>query len=168
MKLLDHYSVPYLGLSSGQHEFDFVVDDDFFRVFENTEVNKGAVRIHLSLEKRPDMGEALLSFNGEISTNCDRCLGNLVLPVERSEKLLIKYGENKSDEEEVMYISQETSMINFAQVIYEYILLSIPMVKSHDEINDCDHSVIEKMNENNNGSDDQNSIWSGLKDLDFN
>ena len=90
--------------------------------------------------------------------------------MESDVRLHIKYGEESLDDDEVMFIGLETSSINFAHVIYEYICLALPLTRMHEDEDDCDPAVIGKLKENKSEDlDDENpNIWGNLKDLDLN
>ena len=167
MKYLDHFSVPYMGLKNGSHIFNFEVDDQFFNYFENETISSGHVNVQLTLDKRADMSEAFFDFVGDVQLNCDRCLAPLTYDLDHESKLLIKYGEEDLDEDEVMFIHPEVSIINFAHIIYEFILLSLPMIVSHEDINECDQDIISKINIKGDPTD-TNPTGDALKNLKLN
>lgn len=166
MKVLDHFSIPYQGLKNGMHTFHFQVDDAFFACFETPLVKRGAFEVTLELDKRPDMAIAVFHLDGKAEVVCDRCLGEFMLPVKSSFKLHIKYGIDRDDEDEVMFIDAETSKVNFAQPIYEWICISLPMIKVHENEADCDQEVVSRLKDASEDEDDH-SPWSSLKDLNF-
>ena len=55
---------------------------------------------------------------GSVTVPCDRCLENLVIPVDTS------FEETYTPESDVLDISQE---------VYDYVLTSLPMVRVHPE-----------------------------------
>jgi uncharacterized protein len=167
MKVLEHFSIPYIGLKSGMHSFLFEVDDDFFENFEDSPIQKGKLQIKLQLDKRPDMAIASFDCQGYVVTACDRCLLDFELPIDFEFMLHIKYGEEDLDEDEVIYIDTETSKINFAQFIYEWIILSLPMIKVHQDEKNCDPIMIEKLNGNKADNNEESNIFSALKNIKF-
>ncbi len=166
MKVLDHFSIPYQGLKNGMHTFHFQVDDTFFTCFESPLVKRGRFEVTLDLDKRPDMAIASFTMTGAAEVICDRCLGEFMLPMETEFTLHIKYGEGDEADDEVMFIDTETSKVNFAQPIYEWICISLPMVKSHEDESECDPEVIARLNGNSDGDTDTGP-FSSLKDLSF-
>ncbi len=168
MNVLEHFSVPYMGLTPGPHEFFFEADDLFFEQFEKTLITSGIFEVRLELDKRPDMGEALFFIDGSVTVDCDRCLQPVTINIESDVKLLIKYGEDSFDDDEVMFIKEDTSIINFAHIIYEFICLALPLTNMHDDEDDCDPAVIEKLKSKEpEDKDDTPNIWGNLKDLDL-
>jgi uncharacterized metal-binding protein YceD (DUF177 family) len=155
-----------MGLQNGEHEFLFDINTSFFEAFESElKVNK-TFSVKLYLDKRHDMSDAVFTFSGELGVNCHRCLSPFSIPIDGSFVLRIKYGEVDDNEDEVLFISEETSMVNFAQIIYEYLVLALPMVIVHEDIDDCDQDIINKMNSTSEELK-SNPIWKGLEDLDL-
>ncbi|HEX3009604.1 MAG TPA: DUF177 domain-containing protein, partial [Bacteroidales bacterium] len=90
MKHHSQYVIPYKGLKDGLHLFDFKVDDLFFESFENSEVEKGNVNIHVTLHKKPTILEFLFELNGEVFVPCDRCLDPVLMGVEYQAPFYVK------------------------------------------------------------------------------
>lgn len=165
MKVLDHFDVPYLGLKNGFHTFQFEVDDSFFGQFEGSLVKKGQFKVKLELDKRPDMGIADLVCDGSVTLPCDRCLSDFSLPINTEMQVHIKFGEVIVENEEVLYITPETSKVNFAQFIYEIVTVSLPMIKTHDDIKECDQDVVKKLLIPEEEEEKQENIWGALRNL---
>ncbi|MFM2392461.1 MAG: hypothetical protein RLZZ546_438 [Bacteroidota bacterium] len=166
MKVLEHFSIPYQGLKNGMHTFWFEVENVFFEAFEESFIKQGGFKVKLDLDKRPDMAIAIFECDGYVVLPCDRCLLDFEMPLSLEFKLHIKYGAPDPNEDEVMFIDLETSKINFAQYIYEWICISLPMVRMHSDIKNCDPLMIEKLSNNSIENEDDN-IFSKLKNIKF-
>ncbi len=126
------YRIPLLGLHEGLHQFEFDIDGLFFREFEHSPVRQGAVLLRLGLDKRPGLAVLNFAFEGTLHTVCDRCLEPFDLPIQGTRQLLVKYGEEACEEEEVIYLKRGTPHLNVAKFIYEFLLLSMPLVRLHE------------------------------------
>jgi len=173
MNVLDHFSVPYKGMGSGIHQLNFTVNSDFFKEFEDSHIDNGNIKVDAVLDKRQDHSILFINLEGNTNTNCDRCLSQIQLPLKGSFELHIKHGENEESNDEIMFIHPETSILNLAQVVYEFILLSMPIIKVYDcdkeEDPPCNFDVLDKMDYD--VSEDENestNVWDTLKDMDFN
>lgn len=166
MQVLDHFSIPYQGLKNGVHSIKFEIDDSFFLEFENSLLTTGSFQVELMLDKKPSMAIAEFQIVGKYLTNCDRCLADLELDMDEYFLLHIKVGEEEATTDEVIFIDAEEPSINFAQYIYESIILSIPMIKTHEDVEDCDQEVVGKLKDFSDPSDESN-IWDSLKNLDL-
>lgn len=151
MNSLQPYILPLKGLGDGKHQFDFVVDADFFLAFEASPVGKADIELSVELVKQPSLLVFNFVFSGWVETACDRCLTTIKLPTKGDNRLLVKYGEDREDvsQDDVAYIPAETSSWSMAQYVYEYILLSLPLIKVYDckadEQPPCDNVMLEKL-----------------------
>lgn len=172
MNVLDHFSVPYKGLGNGIHHLKFTVDSEFFKEFEDSHLDNGEFEVNVELDKRHDHSILLFDVNGKTQTSCDRCLSQIQLPLQGNFKLHVKHGENEGSNDEILFIHPETSILNLAQVVYEFILLSMPIIKVYDcedEINPpCNFEVLEKLDGNVESEEKQQSnVWDSLKGIHF-
>jgi uncharacterized protein len=164
MNVLDHFSIPYQGLKNGMHTLHFKVDEGFFESFENSIVKSGVFDVEMELDKRPDLSIATFNCDGHVVLPCDRCLLDFELPLSVDFTIHIKYGEPTKDDDEVLFLDPETSHINVAQHIYEWICISLPMVRTHEEVSDCDPEMIRKLTQSDEADNNEDtSIWASLK-----
>ncbi len=174
MDVLAHFSLPYKGLGNGIHDLKFVVDGTLLDAFNCTLVKDGTIDVSLQLDKKYDHSILDFEISGTVKTMCDRCGADIDLPVTGTYRLYLKVSSRELDDEvEVMYILPETAIVNLGKVIYEFIILSLPMVKTFDcqEMPDppCDFEALSKLetNDDKESGDVQNDIWNVLKNLDF-
>jgi uncharacterized metal-binding protein YceD (DUF177 family) len=171
-KDLKYFSIPLKGLKNGSHHFQFDVRSDFFKHFENEVVNSGSFLINFELFKEDNVSTMLFEVSGKIDATCDRCTADIELPVHGEYSMLLKYGEVINSTDEVIYIDPETSLFSVADIIYECIILSIPIMKIYDcedeEIIPCNEEVLIKLEQEENDDEASSSLWESLKDLDLN
>ncbi|MEM9919981.1 MAG: DUF177 domain-containing protein [Bacteroidota bacterium] len=177
MSELKHYTLPLRGLRDGMHTFDFEVDNHFFRHFEASPIKEGVFTVQLFFDKRPDLIVMTFQMDGKFQTACDRCLNPIYLPIRDSHQLMVKFSETPSEEAEVVFIPPGSTELNVAKFIYEYICLSMPMVKIYDceseENPPCNFKMLQYLEpETNSESEDQqdeekndNPIWDALKNF---
>ena len=79
MKLLDAYDIPWKGLSNGCHDFNFEIDDRFFGEFGDSGIQGGRMKAEVRMEKSAAMLLLHVTIKGEVTVECDRCLGDLRL-----------------------------------------------------------------------------------------
>ena len=127
------YDLEFKGLSEGLHEFEFEVQDRFFEHFEQGLVTKGDVQVKVMLEKRSSFMKLFFDLDGDVELICDRCLESYLQKLNNRYELFVKFGENENDDDEIIWILPEEHKINLAQLIYEYIILSIPMKRVHPD-----------------------------------
>lgn len=165
MKALKEYVIPFVGLKEGIHDYAFDIDAKFFESFENSEIIRADVHVDMSLERQ----ERMLIFNfatrGMLVLPCDRCLGEMELPVEGNDRLIVKFGHEWEEEsDEIIVIPETESHIDISTYIFEYIMLKIPIQRVHPEGEGlCDPEVISKLNEYKES--DADPRWAALEQL---
>lgn len=174
MKVLDHFSIPFKGLGNGVHEMNFLVDNEFFSAIEGAGIDNGKFDVLVTLTKQFDHTVLQFDIDGHTQTSCDRCTADINLPVNGQYELYVKFGDEKLSTDEILFIHPETSILNVAQLVYEYILLSLPIIKTYDCDADapvpCNQVVLDKLSVSDDLEDDEqeesgSSIWNSLKDL---
>ncbi|MDX1667541.1 MAG: DUF177 domain-containing protein [Saprospiraceae bacterium] len=168
---LTQYSIPIQGKKLGTHQFDFHLDKEFFEHFDSSPVSDGDIDLTLHFDKRIDLFVLTFHFEGTLHTECDRCLAGIDLPVEGNDQLIVKFSlEEQAEEADVIYINPDAQKINVAKYIYEYVMLSMPMIKVYDceeeEVPPCDLEMLQYLNaEAEDEQVKENPIWDELKKL---
>lgn len=151
LKPLVEYRIPFAGLKSGTHYFNFEAGDDFFGHFEANLVREGRVFADLCVEKRPRVSTLTFDLGGQVRAECDRCTAHLDLPIHGHFKVYLKYRGEKEDEgnEEVILVSPDEPEVDLSGLINEFIQLSLPMRRDCREIPEgrrpCNMDVIRKL-----------------------
>ena len=132
MKKLNEFDINLVNLKDKNHEYDFVIDNGFFELFEQNLVNGGALNAHVVLDKSPLLLNLAFNIKGTVNLTCDRSLEDFDYPVDIKENLLIKYGDQEMElDDNVLQILAGSQKINLAQHLFDYIGLAIPMKKLH-------------------------------------
>ncbi len=167
MDALEHFTIPVSGLHNGLHEYDFSIDGAFFQHFPESPIKEGQVAVHFIFDKHPDMYTMTFQLEGTVKTACDRCLEEFDLPIEADQTLLVKFDEKEWEDAEIIYILKDTPRLNVARYIYEFIILAVPIAKTHSEASeDCDPEMMKFLQQE---PDDEPpvspTVWDALKDL---
>ena len=121
---LRQYSIPFVGLKEGRHNFEFVADNSFFEQFDSSEVQKGLVKINVELIKHSEFLELHFDLRGKVTVVCDRCLEPFVMGIEHGAVLYVRFGEKTYEQtDEVLILADSISEVRLEQYIYEYIHL---------------------------------------------
>lgn len=169
MDYLKNFVIPFVGLSAGEHKYEFFIDDKFFACFEYSEISHSNVKVDLYLEKRDRMLVLTFSILGTLRVTCSRCLDEFDLPVEGEELLYIKFGQEYREEDDNVIIIPETeSQIDVSPYIYDYLSLMVPyrVVHPEDENGEtaCDPDVIKRI-ESAKEEQETDPRWDKLKDF---
>ncbi len=155
VKELAQYDIDIQGLQHKQYVFNFKSGNAFFEELDQELISKGDIETLMTLTKSAIMLVLDLKIKGQVELTCDRSLALFYEPFDLSERLILKFGEQNdvlSDEMEV--IKSDTSRINLAHTIFEYIAVSLPMKKLHPRFR-------------NDDSDEEILIYSSIKKEDI-
>jgi uncharacterized metal-binding protein YceD (DUF177 family) len=135
VKFLRTFDIGVIKFLEGKYEIDFEIGREFFQHFEDNELlDEGILTVRVLMDKGANLIEMNFLITGEVKLTCDRSLEEYFEHLEITEKILFKYGEVEEEvNEEVYIITRDTSKINVAQFIYEFILLGLPAKKIHPD-----------------------------------
>lgn len=170
MDNLDHFGIPVHGIHYGLHNFEFEMDKSFFNCFEESPIQEAEYKALVRCDKKENEFILDFSIEGVFRAPCDRCLADIFIPSAIEKRIWVKYseGERSNENEEIIYIEETEHIFNVAELLYELIILSIPIVKRYDCENDtnpkCDFKVLSYLKQEQQESD-SNSIADKFKDL---
>ena len=159
--------IPFASLEFANHTFNFVLTNAFFQDYGY----EGFVSCDLNLNMNVTREEALMivrnHFHGHVVVECDRCLGDLTLPLDFVDVVYVKVGHDDNDDS-VINLTKEEDEVNLSDYVYETVILALPPVKIHPDdengISTCDIQQLEILNQyHNHGTTDPR--WEILKDL---
>ena len=171
------YNVPFAGLKEGLNNFRYEIDSEFFKKIEGAEPEEGA---NISVDMVLDKGHSFLTLyfyiGGSIKAICDRCNNEFRQELLDEYKVYVKFSDHAAEleeEDDVVYLNTGDTQINVAKLLYEFVLLSIPMQKicppNADGTSGCNENVIKLLEHNpqedNNTEEETDPRWSALKKL---
>jgi uncharacterized protein len=172
MSISHHFSLPYIGMKDGFHRYTFNAGNDFFAAFPSSPIKDGLFEIVVDIDKRQGLSELTIDVKGHVAAICDRCLAEIKLPAKGIYHILVKVGNDTSDDDEVIFIRDDQSHLDLAQVIYEFICLSLPLVNIYDCENEvppvCNDEILNKLKHTSESTEEEQkneSIWDSLKNL---
>lgn len=170
MDALAPFRIPLASLKSGEAHYDWELDSSFIRLFDDThEAEKGQFQVALELVRTGNVTTLEFKVSGVLNTSCDRCLAPIDLPFEGAYEIIVKLGDPKETTDEVLYIDPEANGLNVGQLIYDFILLSIPISRRIPGCETmtyppCDMTVLSFLSENNSkGPASDDSLWEDLR-----
>lgn len=170
MKYLNQYVISFAGLKLGLHQFKFEVDDQFFACFEHSEITNGNFKIQAELEKQSAMMILELTIDGSVKVLCDRCGDDLDLPIQATEKYVVKFAELDEDNaDEIIVLDPKEHQLFLGDKIFELIILNLPQKRTHLE-GECNEEALKKLEKYKptDGKDDTDPRWDMLKNIKFN
>jgi uncharacterized metal-binding protein YceD (DUF177 family) len=161
------YIIEFNKLIDGQNEFDFELNTALVETLSgNTQSYPLTGNAHLVLQKGSNMYELTFQLECKLKTACDCCLKEIDYPVSKETVLIIKLSEfERYDDDEIIYVSPQTIQFDVSQLLYDTIILSLPIRKTCEEaglICQMDNNS----NENNNPNEEMEENdprWEKLK-----
>ncbi len=170
------YSVNIIGLSNNVHQFEYDIDEKFFREYGTDLISDGKFHAEVTLNKHETFIEADFTVKGEAKLTCDRSLEEFDYPIDKHYRILFKFGDTDEEmSDEIMMIHRDTVALELGQYIFEFIALAVPLKKLHpkfqgedydDEEGKIVYSSADKKGDDEKDDDDEiDPRWNILKNL---
>ena len=142
---LSKYKVELKNMLADVCEYKYQLDNQFFEDLDGPEVQKGNVTTILKVRKTSGIYQLDFQTEGVVVVSCDRCLDDMEQPIESTDRLKVKLGDEYTEIDDIVVVPEEDGYINVAWFIYEFIALSIPMKHVHAP-GKCNKSMESKLN----------------------
>lgn len=174
MRKLKDFTIPFVGLKQGNHQFEYEIDNEFFEHFEYDEFNSANVKVDILLEKKSTMLELTFKASGTVNVFCDLTNEPYDQTIDSELFLVVKFGNSYNDDnEDLLILPHGEYEVNVAQYIYELVVLAVPSKRIHPGVKDgsLKSEVLDKLEElspkekENKEEEDIDPRWNKLKNL---
>jgi uncharacterized metal-binding protein YceD (DUF177 family) len=178
MKNSREFEIAWMGLKPGVHEYSYELNDHFFAEHEApVDMHDWKVGIKLRFDRHASFFRLHFDVGGTVTLPCDRCGDPFPLSLWDEFDLLVKLsGEEdvhpEDDDADVTFISRTESVINVADWLYEFSLLSLPLQRIHPNNADgtpgCNPQALRLLGELSEPEElpsGENNPWKGLDAL---
>ncbi len=143
------YLIPFSGLKLGEHLFEFKIEDTFFKEFNSTEIEKANILAEVLLNKKSNMLALHFTITGKVEFACDICTENYFQNIEHEFDLIVKFSdyEHMDDTDEIIVLPTNEHTLSIAQQLYEFIHLALPTKRTHEDEDNCNQDILEKIDE---------------------
>ena len=170
------YKVQFGGLPVGLHEFEFELDQTFFKNTEEAEIERATLEVKVLLTKQNNLLQASVNIEGTVGIACDRCLKDFDFPIDAQENLVIKHGNPDESNDEILVIPEGQEEFDLSHYLYEYVVLAMPARRVPCEIDAqqfvCDQELLSKLDEHASDTSEKvepnTPMWEQLKKIKFN
>ena len=126
------YKLPLKSLGVGSHRFEYRLGKQFFVDMESADVRDADITVALDVQYNGDFYVLDFKISGEVVIMCDRCLDDLHHPIDADYHIVVKYGDDYNDDsDEVLEIPESDATLNVSYMIYDTVVLAIPMKHVH-------------------------------------
>jgi uncharacterized metal-binding protein YceD (DUF177 family) len=171
MKTLSQYDIDIHGLEEKEYVYEFDLPTAFFEALEQDMIEIGHCQAFVTIIKSSTMFQLKFNISGYVILICDRSLEEFEEPIAIEQQLILKLGSNNEEiSDEIEMIRYDTTRINVAKYIFEYIALALPMKRIHpkfrtDEELENDVLVYSTDSNNDDSTSDIDPRWAILKKL---
>jgi len=121
-----HYIIELSRLPIGTHSFDIQLDNEFFESLEKSEILRGEVAAHVTLNLREEDYQLNIAVHGTVFVVCDRCLDPMPLDINDEQEIF-------SDDEEITNDKSQMTNLDLSWLAYEIVSINIPLVHCHQQ-----------------------------------
>ena len=172
MQALNQFSIPIKGLKFGKHEYHFEILKEFFDAFPESSIKNGQLKTHLTLDRKSNHLDLDFSTQGYVESECDRCTAQINLPIDASISFILKFSDDEVSDGEVFFAPTDSHEINVAEMVYEHIILALPLIKVYDCDSEnpipCNEKVLDVLEGQDSGPEEivsNNPFGDAFKDL---
>ncbi|WP_066222696.1 YceD family protein [Formosa haliotis] len=175
MKLLKEFTIQFIGLKLGKHQFEYQIGQEFFKHFGYEDFNDANIHVDVLLEKKTTLLELHFEIEGTVNVFCDVTNEPYDQPIQNEFDLVVNFGDEYNDDEiDLLVIPHGEYEINIQQYIYELVVLAVPTKRVHpgvedgtlkSEILDKLDELSPKIKEEKKDQEESDPRWNTLKKL---
>jgi len=168
---LECLKVDLKGLKDDEVSLDFDLDDIFFGALDQAEVKKGSLHVSVSIRKASGFFEILIHEAGTVIIPCDRCLDDMEQPVDTDARLIVRLGDENSEDGDTIVVAEDEGILDLTWIIYESMVLAIPIrhVHASGKCNTAMTEVLEELSADRSSDEESDQAidprWEQLKTL---
>lgn len=177
MKKSRVFEIAWVGLKEGAHTYEYEITDRFLTDldYEGDDIHNLDCRVKLTFDKKVNFFQLHFDIDGKATVACDRCGDPVELLLWDEFNLIVKLTNDEAlvenEEEDVVFIPFNETIIDVSEWIYEFLLLSFPIQRLHGEDENgkslCNPEVIALLDKYKQdvSEQQQNKLWKGLENF---
>ncbi|TRX61779.1 DUF177 domain-containing protein [Fulvivirga sp. M361] len=169
MNVLQSFDIDIFRLSNKEHNYQFDIGNSFFAAHEGSVIEEGNGKVNMVLAKNDNFIKATFDMALSVKLTCDRSLDPFDFEIRDQEEMIFKFGEEEKElDDNIVIIERDRQRIHFAQYIYEFIGVAIPMKRLHPRFkdeNEDDELIYSSQNDQDGKAEDIDPRWKMLKGL---
>lgn len=166
MACTDSLKISLKQLENNVSEFSYQLDDAFYQGLDQQDIKGGLVQAKVVIKKVVDAYDITLIQEGTIWIECQRCLDNMPWRIATQDHLVVKYGDDPTEETDELVVLSEQDMLDVGWFLFEFAALTIPICPTHQE-GECNPEMEAKLQQYAPGEkpDTIDPRWEQLKSL---
>ena len=119
MGKFSEFRLPLKTIPEGVQEFEYHLGKQFFVNMESADIHDADLSVKLTVTHKHDIYDLAFHVTGTVTLICDRCLDDLIQPIDYSET------------DELLIIPESDNYLNVSYIIYDTASLAIPVKHVH-------------------------------------
>ena len=171
MNSLELLKIDLKGLTDEETSLAFDLDGTYFEALDVADVKRGSLHVSVSIRKATGFFELQFHTVGTVVVPCDRCLDDMDQPVETSNRLVVKFGSEYSEEDDIIVVPEDEGILDISWIIYEFVALVIPIRHVHapGKCNPAMTKALEELSADRSSDEESSQAvdprWEKLKNL---
>ena len=167
---IESFKIDLKALPQGVSTLEFKLADAYFKAIDAPDVQSGELLSSLSISRTDDFFELNFHTEGIVHIPCDICLDDMEQSIETDDRLVVRFGEDYSEEDDLVIVAENEGILDVAWFIYEFIALNIPIKHVHAP-GKCNPAMIEMLQEHSaarSGEEEEEIVdprWAALLKL---
>ena len=143
---LERFKIDLKALTEDVTPLEWELDDQYFEALEGAQLQQGSLHVSGSIRKAVGFFELVLHADGTVQVPCDRCLDPMAQPIATDLRTVVKLGDEYTEDDEVITVAETDAVLDTAWLIYEAIVLAVPIQHVHQP-GDCNDAMMRKLQE---------------------
>ena len=131
MDRLKSFKIGLHGLNEGVNNLSFKLDNGYFEAIEADDIREGLLEVTMQIDRKGSLFEVTYNVEGTVVVPCDICLDDMEQPVAGDNRLVVKFGKEYSEDDDLVTIDEDEGVLDVSWFIYETIVLNIPIKHVH-------------------------------------
>ena len=167
---IESFKIDLKALPQGASILEFKLDDSYFKAIDALDIQRGELSSSLSISRTDDFFELNFHTEGIVHIPCDICLDDMEQSIETDDRLLVRFGEDYSEEDDLVIVAENEGILDISWFIYEFIDLNIPIKHVHAP-GKCNPAMIEMLQQHSaarSGEEEEETVdprWEALLKL---
>ena len=128
---LEPYKIDLHGLKEGVNHLSFKLDNGYFEAIDAEDIREGLLDVMMQIDRKGNLFEVTYHVDGTVKVPCDLCLDDMEQPVAGDSRLVVKFGDEYSEDDDLVTIDEDEGVLDVSWFIYETIVLNIPIKHVH-------------------------------------
>jgi len=148
------FRLPLKTIPEGVQEFEYHLGKQFFVNMESADIHDADLQVKLTVTHKHDIYDLAFKVTGTVTLICDRCLDDLIQPIEADYEIAVKYGDDYSETDELLIIPESDNWLNVSYMIFDTASLAIPVKHVHP-LGKCNRAMAAVLSRHKGGGDEE-------------